>query len=290
MTTQVSYAADGASVAFPFPFAITVAADCQVLIDGILQTSGFGVRGQGGIDGGAVVFDSAPASGQTITLRYRGDTTITALDGQPGQLADKLEAGANISLETVTASGGGQSLRITGACVGGHRHAQAFNANGTFVVPDGVTAVCVEVFGAGGGSRTLDSDGRTAFGAGGGYSLKMISGLIPGQSIAVTVGAGGAGAGDSSASAGDGGASSFGEHVVATGGAGSFMVAEMAKPGGTAGSGVGGDINVTGSLGGYVIGGGVAGGGFNGGFPGGAGGDGPTSDGTGAAGTVRVFW
>lgn len=114
MTTQVIYAANGASTVFSFPFAIETAADCQVLVDGALLSGGYAIRGQASIDGGAVVFDAPPAAGAVVTIRHRGSVTVTAADAVPGQLADKVVAGTNITVETVTEAGGAQHLRIDG--------------------------------------------------------------------------------------------------------------------------------------------------------------------------------
>jgi len=111
MTLQVEYTANGTSNVFPFPFAIETEADCQVLVNGVPQSGDYCIRGQGSIDGGAVVFDAAPATGLVITLRRRSDLRISAVDAEGGYLADKLLAGDNITLETVT-QGGVQRLRI----------------------------------------------------------------------------------------------------------------------------------------------------------------------------------
>ncbi len=68
-----------------------------------------------------------------------------------------------------------------------------FVANGTFVVPSGVTVIFAEVTGGGGGGG---GGGRsTSAGAGGGGSLPIMSSLAvtPGDSLAIVVGAGGTG-------------------------------------------------------------------------------------------------
>lgn len=112
MTLEVRYNADGVSSVYPFPFAIETGADCQVLVNNVLQTGGYSVRGQGSIDGGAVTFDSEPALGQTITIRRRGEIAAGPRDATTGYLADKLKAGANITLETDTEADGVQKVRI----------------------------------------------------------------------------------------------------------------------------------------------------------------------------------
>lgn len=109
--------------------------------------------------------------------------------------------------------------------------------NDTFVVPNGISAVRVRLWGAGGSSNGANGRGAGA-GGGGGFALKTISGLTSGASIAVTVG--------TSASA----SSSFGAYVSATGGAsGGSAAYGGGGAGGAGGTGVGGDINNTGGNG-----------------------------------------
>lgn len=112
MTLEVSYNADGVSSVYPFPFAIETEADCLVLVNGAVQSGGYSVRGQGSIDGGAVVFDSEPVEGVNITIRRRGEIAASAADSAPGYLADKLAAGDNITLTTETLTDGVQKVRI----------------------------------------------------------------------------------------------------------------------------------------------------------------------------------
>jgi hypothetical protein len=97
--------------------------------------------------------------------------------------------------------------------------------------------VFAEVWGGGGGG----SGGTGASGAGGGYAAGYYT-VIPGSTLSITVGAGGAGA-SSGAAAGNGGSSSLGGTVSATGGIGG--AAGM----GAGGGGVGGIINIQGGSG-----------------------------------------
>jgi len=99
-----------------------------------------------------------------------------------------------------------------------------YTKNDTFVVPSQINTVRVRVWGAGGFNG----------GGGGGFALKVVSGLSEGDSISVTVGLGGV-----NTVTPNGGSSSFGSHVSATGGLG----APGDRFGGT---GSGGDINNTG--------------------------------------------
>src|SRR5271166_2524569 len=127
----------------------------------------------------------------------------------------------------------------------------SISSNTTFIVPNGVTTLEVEVWGAGAGS--FASSGTTPSGgaSGGGYARKRISGLTPGQAIPVVVGLGGAAGTTTGTGAGPGGTSSFGTYVSATGGSlNPYATVSNPQNGGTpGGSGVGGDLNISGSAG-----------------------------------------
>ncbi|MDO9501379.1 hypothetical protein [Falsiroseomonas sp.] len=130
---------------------------------------------------------------------------------------------------------------------------QAFPSNGTFVVPAGVFEVDVEVWGPGGGGSGSTNGVADGFGgAGGGYARRRVA-VTPGQSISVTIGAPGGG-GAAGLQGGTGGTSSFGSAASATGGTGGSAVS-----GGTAGVGIGGDLNLTGSAGTGLVAVGVGG-------------------------------
>lgn len=154
---------------------------------------------------------------------------------------------------------------------------QLFLGSGTFVVPAGVTAVYATVIGGGGGGQ-----GGAIGGFIGGSSTSqtvLVTGLTPGASIPVTVGAGGAG-GNSSSNGTTGGTSSFGSYVSVTGGSGggiigaaSTLTSSYIKQGtpviGSAGqSGPGDESNIGGGGGGagWSSGGGGGTGPFNSGF------------------------
>jgi hypothetical protein len=131
---------------------------------------------------------------------------------------------------------------------------QSFTTSGNFIVPAGVTQVEVEIWGGGAGSYASVSGASIGIGsgggAGGGYARKRVTGLIPGQSIAAVIGAGG-NYGTAGGAASSGGTSSFGAYASATGGSLNYL-ASAASPqnGGTpAGIGVGGDVNLVGSAG-----------------------------------------
>ena len=160
---------------------------------------------------------------------------------------------------------------------------QVFNASGSFVVPNGVTCVKVEVIGGGGGGgyhQTMPGGG----GGAGGRAVGVLNNLAPGTVVPVTVGAGGAalaGFGNGN----DGGQSGFGGYMTANGGMGgnggtqTGLVSNAGGPGGTASGGL---LNVTGSYGTDAIVAAYRGG--DGGGPGNGGGTSGPIAGIGAAG------
>ncbi len=70
---RIRYAADGATVAFTYPFPIFLDADLEVYVDGVLQTlsTDYVVVGAVQSAGGSVTFTTAPAAGASITLVRR---------------------------------------------------------------------------------------------------------------------------------------------------------------------------------------------------------------------------
>jgi hypothetical protein len=162
----------------------------------------------------------------------------------------------------------------------GNGQVQMFLTSGTFTVPAGVGKVRVRLWGAGGGAIASNCS------SGGGFALKSIYDLGGVTSVAVTVA--------SIATAANGGTSSFGSYVSATGGGstnsslgGIGVGGNINTQGGTAGSasagGNGGAAAVMGN-------GGMGGGGSNSGFSavggaGGGAGSGQTNGGAGFMGS-----
>ena len=126
---------------------------------------------------------------------------------------------------------------------------QVFTQSGNFTVPNGVSTVKVTVVG-GGGSGGYHSTMPSGGGGAGGRAKGVITGLTPGQVIAVTVGAGGA-APSSVQNGNNGGTSSFGSYMSANGGTGGMggTAANFANAGGAGGQASGGQVNMTGSYG-----------------------------------------
>jgi hypothetical protein len=128
---------------------------------------------------------------------------------------------------------------------------QSFASSGNFIVPAGVSQIEVEIWGAGSGSYASVPGLASGGGSGGGYARRLVSGLLPGQMVPITVGTGGNPGTTGGGAAGAGGASSFGQFVSATGGGLNYLAsAETPENGATPpGIGVGGDVNFTGSAG-----------------------------------------
>jgi hypothetical protein len=126
-----------------------------------------------------------------------------------------------------------------------------FLSSSIFVVPAGVAQVEVEVWGGGAGAFASTTISPSGGGAGGGYARKRVTGLTPGQSIAVTVGAGGVAGTTTGGFATPGGTSSFGPYVSATGGCLNSLATPSSPQNGATpgGNGVGGDVNLYGSAG-----------------------------------------
>jgi len=171
---------------------------------------------------------------------------------------------------------------------------QQYTANGSFVVPAGISTVQVEAWGgggAGGGVNGANSSTRAGGGGSGGTFTRNTSVTVSGgTSYTVTVGAGGTGVNQADGNAG--GASSFGALVTAAGGGGGKV--GTTSPNNGAGGGAATGTTLNGGTGAAASGGNSgAGGGGPGsttsgsnasGTTGGAGGTGSITGGTGAAG------
>lgn len=129
-------------------------------------------------------------------------------------------------------------------------------ASGNYVKPANLKYVIVELVGGGGagGGASATSSSQASVGAGGsagGYSRKKILASDLFATETVTIGAGGTGG---TSSGNDGGSTSFGSHLSATGGGGSYgggTLSAQAWGPLAAGMGIGGDFNLQGGPGGF---------------------------------------
>jgi hypothetical protein len=124
------------------------------------------------------------------------------------------------------------------SAIGGAK-GQGFTSSGTFTIPAGISAIKVTVVGGGGGGQGNTSGGAPG-GGGGGAAISFLTGLTPGNTLAVTIGAGSTGTGGTSSVAS--GTQSI-STISATGGAAAVT------SGGAGGTGSGGTINISGEKG-----------------------------------------
>jgi hypothetical protein len=140
-------------------------------------------------------------------------------------------------------------------------------------VPDGVNELFVILVG-GGGKGGSGTTSRGGFGGQSGEVLSRKVSVLPGQQIMVTIGVGG--------TVYNGGASSFGELITASGGAGAgTSITDVPGMAGGSGLGQSGTFKQT-------LGAGAAGNEFGGGGSGGYGAG--AAGGNGASGGCWVFW
>ena len=246
-----------------------------VLIDGIMAR---------------VKIHTDTAGGATLNVNHTGAKPIVRIDGQPIDLILKQGTWCifiySSTLDSWVFEGWSTKTTVKSAI---------YTETGSWTVPANVTSATVFVMGGGGGAGgnlTYDSS-YTSFGGGGGAGRlkKQQLTITPGQSITVTIGAGGAagvdrtGSGSSGGIGSNGGTTSFGTLLSATGGNGGDGGSTPASGGGGNGGagsagGGGGACSGSGGSGGdgdYCGGGGAASSssgakGGNGGIYGGGGG------------------
>ena len=192
---------------------------------------------------GALQFYNNTTAADMVTFGPAGQIGIGSPPnyGTTGQSIVSQGAGSPPVWASPSAGASGFSNMVTLTTVGA----------GSWTVPAGVT-VCKATVVAGGGGGGGGSGGYYGLGGGGaGASIKYITGLTPGASIAVTIGAGGtAGVGNNSStsnSGGAGGTSSFGAFCSATGGAGGTYNAYSTGyivGSGAGGAGANGNVNL----------------------------------------------
>ncbi|WP_235630059.1 glycine-rich domain-containing protein [Aeromonas veronii] len=116
------------------------------------------------------------------------------------------------------------------------------------IIPTGWSKIRVAVVGGGGSGRNVTNKDQHGFGGGGGGGgyAEIELDVVPGQTFTYTVGAGG----DLNQ---DGGTTSFGALLSATGGKTATDNTAVASKGGAGGAGIGGTINHAGGAGGNAF-------------------------------------
>jgi hypothetical protein len=201
---------------------------------------------------GGIIFANRGSDGirnSSLVIRSTGNVGIGT--SSPSAKLDvagtvKIADGTQGAGKVLTSDASGNATwQATAVSTGSFTNMQVYSAAGssTFTVPAGVTKIMVEVWGGGGGGGNSSATvtGTVGSGAGGGYGRSIIS-VVPGENYSVIVGAGG------TAGSGDGGTSSFGTILNATGGIGGNSIGGTSfktPNGGTSN----GSFNVTGGQG-----------------------------------------
>lgn len=211
-------------------------------------------------DGRVVVFD-----GITGKLVKQSAKTISDIENYQSASQAEMEAGTETALRSMSPIRVKQA--ISALASGGFSNMAVVTSSQTWTIPAGVTKLKVTVVGGGGNGGIYTNKAGASGGGGGGAAIKYLSGLVPGNTLSVTVGGPG---GTSSVASGTQTISI----ISATGGGNG---AAAGSDGGAGGNGSGGNINITGQGGGAGApfttdgnGGGGAGGSsiFGGGAPG----------------------
>lgn len=184
--------------------------------------------------GGAIISLKAAAANSGASTLNIGQTTGALL----GTKAIRTQADAALPAGSIGAgqyfqvvynpafdSGNGAWVLLpwTSAALLSARGMTAFTVNGTFIVPANVTRIFYEAVGGGGGGGASTAANSAAGGGGSGAYAKGALSVTPGQSIAMTIGAGGA---QGTTGAGlPGGTTSIGGFVSCPGGGASGGIA-----------------------------------------------------------------
>lgn len=155
-----------------------------------------------------------------------------------------------------------------------------YNSTQTITIPVNATRARIRLWGGSGGGAGRNASNTGTPGAGAGYLEKFLTGLVAGNTLALTIGAAGAAGAITPAAGGDGGNSTLasGTQTISTltanGGKGGPLGPSGAYVAAVGGTASGGDINIPGQSAGFVgdlttsnpgdgIGGGMTGGGMS---------------------------
>jgi hypothetical protein len=208
-------------------------------------------------DNGLAAFDGTTgkmikaAGTVSVAQGGTGATSLTAnavLVGNGTSAVSGIAAGASGNLLTSN----GTSWASASPPASGFSNLVVFSASGTFTIPAGITKIKATIVGGGGSGGGANGVVAGGGGAGGGAAIKILSGLTSGNTLSVTIGAGGTG---TSSAGNSGGTTSLASGtqtistVSATGGAGGSGHTFSNTEGSLGGVGSGGDLNIRGGAG-----------------------------------------
>lgn len=309
----------------------TVGGDLDGVITGptVAKIQGISISSSPPSDGQVLKYSATSAKWEAQTIAT-SNGTVTNISSGSGLTGGPISTTGTLSVDTGTTANkivkldssarlpavdGSQLTNLPQQTLPPFSNFAVYDVSGTWTVPAGITRVYVQAWGGGGGGGpgTLAAIAGAGGGAGG-YGAILTS-VTPGNSITVTVGAGGT-AGPLLGVGGAGGTTSFGVLLSATGGSGGAAGATGPTAGGTStaainisgGKGNGGGalaVIAAGGMGGSAGGGGGPGGGGSssggsaggaGSVPGGGGGGGgntavlAAAGGVGGSGRVVIWW
>lgn len=204
------------------------------------------------------IISGANGSGTYLPLSIYTNNDIRLQVNNSGALGVRTGPGTvgfGTSGQFLTSNGSGAGVSWTTAAGYSGPSATVFTSPGTFTIPSTTTQIKVTVVGGGGsgGNRWAAPAGAASGGGAGGTAISWLSGLTGGNTLAVTVGAGGAAvAGDLNGNAGGTSSVASGTQPIttisATGGGGGFFT--TSSNGGSGGVGSNGSLNISGGPGG----------------------------------------
>jgi hypothetical protein len=202
---------------------------------------------------GAKVLDIGTGGlGVTGTLSVSSTATITG--------ALTASNGLTVSTGGLTVSAGSVSFpdgSISGAALSPNIFSVEFRtSSATITIPSGATRLRVTLVGGGGGGGGASNTGGGGGGGGGGATcIKYLTGLTPGNTLSLTVGAAGSGGSSAGTAGGTGGNTtlSSGTQTITTltaaGGGGGNAASGTGGASGNGGSATNGDLNISGGKG-----------------------------------------
>jgi hypothetical protein len=203
----------------------------------------------------ATKFPDGTISAPSISFANDTDAGIYRIGADSLGVAGALTVsnGLTVSAGSVTFPNGS----ISGAALSPNIFSVEFRtSSATITIPSGATRCRVTLVGGGGGGGGTLTSGCAAGGGGGATCIKYLTGLTPGNTLSLTIGAAGTGgaAGDNSGGAGGNTTLSSGTQTITTltaggGAGGSSGSGGYSAPAGSGGTATNGDLNISGGKG-----------------------------------------